>query len=45
MLSQLLDVAFDLEELGAACYVLDRPVEADGICLARLVGEPLSTLP
>lgn len=33
--AQLLDVAVELEELDAAGYVLERPVEADGIHLAR----------
>ena len=36
VLAQLIDVAIELEELSAAGYVLERPVEADGLVLSRL---------
>jgi hypothetical protein len=37
VLAQLRDLTVELEDLHQAGYVLDRPVEADGICLARPV--------
>ncbi len=36
VLAQLLDAALELEELAAAGYTLDRPVEADGMRLSRV---------
>jgi hypothetical protein len=36
VLAQLLDVALELEQLAQAGYVLDRPVEADGLGLRRV---------
>jgi len=36
VVSQLVDLAAELEELSAAGYVLERPVEADGLVLSRL---------
>ncbi|HKD33447.1 MAG TPA: hypothetical protein VKB73_08260 [Gaiellaceae bacterium] len=35
VLAQLIDVAIEIEELSAAGYVLERPVEADGLVLSR----------
>ena len=42
VVAQLLDAALELEELAAAGYVLDRPVEADGIRLSRAGTNPRS---
>jgi hypothetical protein len=36
VLSQLLDAAVELEELAQAGYVLEQPVEADGLRLSRV---------
>jgi hypothetical protein len=36
VLAQLLDAAAELEELAQAGYVLERPVEADGLLLSRV---------
>jgi hypothetical protein len=45
VLAPLLDVCVELEELSAAGYVLEQPVEADGLRLGRVAtaGEPCNS--
>ncbi len=43
VLAQPLDAAAELEELAQAGYVLERPVEADGLVLGRLEATSISS--